>query len=358
MGNVIEKSHAANSLLINEDVANDKSGVKQIHPGTSIQESVKSALIDIKQGALSEAMEDASFALGGRLRDLKAGKDKSRSELEQNKEALDKLIKQINAVDPVQLTQLAAKYPGVLDASDPLAFMQQKGATNAEIVLILGFILMRGGLSSAQRKRLKKALQDTLEQSDVLGIDLFTFLEFGPATGEITTQLTRIYQKACDGGLKLNELFMKLKGLPDRNRKLKTLIRGLAFELSCQGKVAQGNKLASVIVDLRKLLLFFGLGKQCEHIASVISELGAPLTGIQVIEELILMIDQAWLYSDWLDSRMMFLGLLEQQTRLAYLRRLQDVITNMPDPCFSDEDQRETILEVCLEVQGMYADTP
>ena len=51
--------------------------------------------------------------------------------------------------------------------------------------------------------------------------DLFTFLEFGPSTAQVTTQLKRIYQKACDDDLELKELFNKLKDLPDRNRKLK-----------------------------------------------------------------------------------------------------------------------------------------
>ncbi len=111
-----------------------------------------------------------------------------------------------------------------------------------------------------------------------------------------------------------------------------------------------------MIKDLRKLLLFFGLDRQCDQIALMISNQGTPLSGPQVLEELILMIDQAWLYSDWMDSRLSMLGFAESANRFAYLRNIQEMIKYMPDPCFSDEDQRVQILEVCTEVQGMYAD--
>jgi len=354
MDNLLKTNSFSNSATyFSPSESSDVQGVKQHFPGTSIQESVQAALADIKQGALEEAKEEASLALGGKLRDLKLVKDKLRSEVDRNKEMLDKLIKQITQIDPAQLAQLAAKYPGASDAADPLMFLRQAGASNAEIALILGFLLASGGLSAKQRKRLEKAMQDIIEESDALGIDLFTFLEFGPATSQVTTQLKRIYQKACDDDLELKELFNKLKGLPDRNRKLKALIRGLAFELSSQGEVAQGSKMAAVIMDLRKLLLFFGLDRQCDQIALMISNQGTPLSGPQVLEELILMIDQAWLYSDWMDSRLSMLGFAD---RFAYLRNIQEMIKYMPDPCFSDEDQRIQILEVCTEVQEMYAD--
>ncbi|MCL9783821.1 TyeA family type III secretion system gatekeeper subunit [Vibrio sp. S4M6] len=357
MDNAIKTTGFSNPQLFTD--TNDSSaatGVKQHFPGSSIQESVQATLVDIKQGAIEEAMEEASLALGGKLKDLKLGKDKSRSELDRSKELLDKLIKQINGVDPAQLAQLAAKYPGAAEAADPLAFLRQAGASNSEIALILSFMLSQEGLSPKQKKRLEKALQDLLEQADGLGIELFTYLEFGPAMPQVAAQLKKIYQQACDDGLELAELFMKLKDLPDRRKKLKALIRGLAFDLCSQGEVAQGSKLASIVKDMRKLLLFFGLDDQCEHIAKQMNKLGGHITGIAVVEELVMMTDQAWVYADWIDSRVQQLGFTDISHKLNYLRNVKDMIKYMPEPCFNEDDQRQQILDSCSEVLSMYAD--
>ncbi|MGF1740033.1 TyeA family type III secretion system gatekeeper subunit [Vibrio profundum] len=357
MDNPIKTTGFSNlQLFTNPTDSSEAKGATQHFPGSSIQESVQAALVDIKQGAIEETMEEASLALGGKLKDLKLDKDKSRSKLDRSKELLDKLIKQISGIDPAQLTQLVAKYPGASDSEDPLSFLRQAGASSSEIALALSFILSQGGLSPKQRTRLEKALRNMLEQSGGLGIELFTYLDFGPAMPQVAAQLKKIYQQACDEGLELAELFMKLKDLPDRRKKLKALIRGLAYELCSQGEVAQGNKLSSIIKDLRKLLLFFGLDEQCEKIANQMTKLGGHLTGIDVVEELIIMTDQAWVYADWIDSRVQQLGLTEFPHKNNYLRNVRDVIKYMPDPCFSEEDQRQQIVESCSEVLSMYAD--
>ncbi|WP_108651906.1 TyeA family type III secretion system gatekeeper subunit [Dongshaea marina] len=335
----------------------EQQGFRQNFPGQSIQESVQAALVDIREGALEETMEEASLALGGKLKDLKRGKDAPKSELDKSKELLQRLIQQIAGVDLSQLSLLAAKYPGVSEAADPLMFLRQAGACAAEIALVLGFLLADQGLSRSQRKRLQQALDSLLQEEQALGVELFAYLEFGAATPKVMAQLEKIYQKACDSGLQLPELFHQLKDLPQRNKKVKALIRGLAFELSSEGEVAQGSKLATVVNDLRRLLLFFGLDTQCDQIAVHLTAQGAQLSGLEILEELVLLIEQSWVYPDWIESRINQLELESIGLRLSYCRHCHEVIKFMPEPCFSDEDQREQILDTLSELLENYADS-
>ncbi|MFW8695695.1 hypothetical protein ACOI9Y_34530, partial [Mesorhizobium japonicum] len=75
-----------------------------------------------------------------------------------------------------------------------------------------------------------------------------------------------LYQRATSRRPRLLQWFEEFRKLQDRQRKLKALIRTLAFELSAEGP-ATGSQLGAVISDLKRILLFLGMEDHCHRAA-------------------------------------------------------------------------------------------
>ena len=97
-------------------------------------------------------------------------------------------------------------------------------------------------------------------------ISLFGMLELGQVSKGALAQINRLFQQAMDEEVaSLAEWFQRIMDWPDRRQRLRVLLRMMAFELSACVVGSQQQRLAGVLVRLRRLLLFLGLSRSaCE----------------------------------------------------------------------------------------------
>ncbi|CAM3453378.1 TyeA family type III secretion system gatekeeper subunit [Rouxiella silvae] len=79
------------------------------------------------------------------------------------------------------------------------------------------------------------------------------------------------------------------------------------------------------------------------------------VTGDRITEELLEIVQQSWVYSDWLYDRASKL-LPEGQSHHGYARRMVGLVKMLPELCFEDIEQRETVLQAFNDYQERLAD--
>ncbi|MEA3121611.1 MAG: hypothetical protein QOH33_1166, partial [Paraburkholderia sp.] len=161
--------------------------------------------------------------------------------------------------------------------------------------------------------------------------------------------LRELYRRASAQRPRLAQWFFELRGLHQRKRKLKTLIRALAFELSAKG-FATGPQLAAVIGDLKRILQFLSMEDQCVRLARSSSIEG--LDGDTVMALLIEAIQESWLHANWIAERTSLIT-TDQARQCAFVMRLNEVVKLLPSECFVDDDQKDAVLfafSACLDM--------
>ncbi len=307
---------------------------------------------DIASDSFAETLEDIGFALGSKLRESRRLNSEGGVERPRTRSMLQQLIKQINAISAAQLDELRQRIPN-LDESDDLADAMRKNGFNAgEMALLLGALLEEGRLSGARRKRVEDALAATLD-NDEWAIQLFAHLEFGIASRTGLTELRQLYQRATTQRQKrLVQWFEEFRKLSDRKRKLKTLIRALAFELSAEGP-AMNVHLASVITDLKRVLQFLSVEDHCNRVAQTLAE--PNLDGDQLIVELLEIVQLSWITAGTLADRTGAI-IAEKTRQYRYARQMMEMVKLLPGDCFEDDEQQATLLEAFAEHLHMLTD--
>ncbi|WP_434634629.1 type III secretion system gatekeeper subunit SctW [Chromobacterium sp. CV08] len=340
------KPLAATQVLPAQSVLN----LAQSELGTDMQEL--GSIFPVEESC-AETLENMSFALGTqareRMRGLSSSADRARP-----RSMMQRLAKQVSATAPDHLEELRQRVPGieaVEEVDDLLNSLRQHQFDAGEMALLLAAMLGKDGLSPTRRRRLEEALDRVMDDED-WALQLFSHLEFGAVGKSGLAELRRLYQRAASRQSGLVYWFGQFRQMDDRQRKLKTLIRALAFELSAQGG-ATDIRLAAVITDLKRVLQFLGMEDHCDRVAKALAI--PELDGNRIIEELLEIIQQSWVYPDWLSSRADAL-MPEEHSRHGYARRMGELVKLLPDDCFEDIDQRETILAAFLEYQEQLAD--
>ncbi len=186
---------------------------------------------------------------------------------------LERLLAKASAFDESALTTLLSKFPGLEDSHNPWALL------NAVNDPGLAALLMAGLLGSSEERwlRLRKKLnEETLKKSlarhlkergGEVAISLFSFLEFNEMQ-QIST-MKELYRYSADSCRTLGELFNHFIALPDREKRLRALLRALAFELSQTSVESHEHaRLIAVMEDLSRLLGFLGLQATCAETAT------------------------------------------------------------------------------------------
>lgn len=245
-----------------------------------------------------------------------------------------------------RLEQLMLQFGDIEDVDELLSAMG-KAALNPSASALLLAAMAQQHRAGRKRSRLDDALGELIGDGTDWELSMLGWLEFGPMDREQMAQLKALYQRTDVVRQGLSSFFQKLTGVSQRRRKLKVLIRALGAELSgCDDDPAEGTRLAAVVRDLKRLLMFIGCEEQCARIAR---GLGEPIVEADtVLGFLIRLIDQAWLYADWIAA-----DCAEQKLGDARAYRLARGITGLvkmlPDPCFRDEDQRRQMVEALTE---------
>lgn len=290
------------------------------------------ALIELEEtlgSALIETLEDMGMALSGRLKDFQHADLKEI--LDQRQLALLRMVQRMQEQAggiPAQLTQ------------------QYSGSPLGQQLLGVAALLLAERPNSKRRKALSDKLAELMNEQG-WEISLFGMLELGRVDKGALAQINRLFQQAMDEEVaSLAEWFQRIMDWPERRQRLRTLLHMMTFELSACVVGSQQQRLAGVLVRLRRLLLFLGLEQECLRIESV-----CHMTSGTLLPLLIEMTNESWLFYEWLVPR------LAQRTTSSrlhnrLLQHLDALFSLMPSPCFDDEDQRENILTVLRSMKG------
>ncbi|MEX3956745.1 type III secretion system gatekeeper subunit SctW [Trinickia sp. EG282A] len=308
--------------------------------------SLQASLSGIDKASYTETVEDIGFAIGARARESRALKE-GRADKTRAKAMLGKLAE----VATEHADELRARVPEIEQSPAPYDEMRRAKFDAGEMALVLAACLGGGKLDEKARRRLEDALSTVMESEEWVLL-LFNHLEFGAAGRAGLTELRELYRRASAQRPRLAQWFEQLRGLADRKRKLKTLIRALAFELSAEGP-ATGAQLAAVIGDLKRILQFLGMEDHCERLARSLHS--ADVDGDTVLGLLIDAVQEVWLDKSWIADRTGAL-INDETQQYVLVQRLNEVAKLLPDDCFNDGDQRDTMLEAFSGCLDMLAD--
>jgi type III secretion system YopN/LcrE/InvE/MxiC family regulator len=299
--------------------------------------------------SLIGTIEDMGFALGARAGARSLGamtRDQSTERTRQRS-----MLQRVSGLATDQVDELLARVPEIDDSSDPYDEMRRRGFDIGEMALLLGARLANKALAPEARQRLERALA-TVMSDDKWVLQLFSRLEFGATGRRDFAELRALYQRAAALRPQLAQWFGQFRGLKDRKRKLKTLIRALAFELSAEGP-ATDLRLAGVIGDLKRILQFLGMEDHCEQLAQSLTH--EQIEGDDVLGVVIEIVQQPWLHAEAIEQHARTL-VQSAESRYPLASRLKEIFKLLPADCFEDEMQRGAILDAFGEYLEKLAD--
>jgi type III secretion system YopN/LcrE/InvE/MxiC family regulator len=291
------------------------------------------------QDIISEAQENISLVAGRMQRNQAGRAGPGETDRSRPRAMLQRLAKQVGDVSPEKMHQYLLAVGQIEDLDDLLDSFKRHKYDPGEIALILGHMLNEAGITTKRRHQLEKMLNEQMDDEDWM-LKLFGCLEFGAINRSGLSELRRLYQRASDYKTGLNYWFSQFRRLSDRKRKLKTLIRALSFELSADNNV-EDIHLAAVINDLKRILQFLTVE---DHSQQMADELDFPdLTADVIMDEVIEIAQQAWIYEGWLGERATKL-LPENQPQHGYARCILELVKMLPEACWEDSEQREGVM--------------
>ncbi len=331
------------------------SGATQIFPPQSVLELARNELdmqpvslelmpIDGGSNALAETQENMGFTLGSRKQAAGRGASDSKLERPRTRSMLQQLVKHVMATSSAQLDELNKRASEMDEASDILEAMREGGLDAGEMALLLASLLARENLGSARRKRLENALS-AVTDDDEWTLQLFSRLEFGSVGKSRFLELKQLYQRATSRRTRLMQWFEEFRQLHDRKRKLKTLIRTLAFELSAEGPTTE-IQLGAVITDLKRIMMFLGMEDHCHRVAHALGIDG--LDGDAIVTTLLEIIQQSWMHVDWLEQQISR-QVPDVTLQYTYAHQMGELVKLMTDDCFEDDEQRKMISDAFSE---------
>ncbi|MFB2874290.1 TyeA family type III secretion system gatekeeper subunit [Aeromonas jandaei] len=302
----------------------------------SVLTMAQAELADLQSDDLAEAQEDLGFALGGRIKDLRRGKEEETGV--RGRVLMHKLVAEVAMVEQAELDNQLDD--GSWQQSPQLlAALQAEHPEPGMAALQLAGWLAHRQLTPKLRSQLEGALATLLTDEDT-ALSLFGALEFGVVTPGLRQELVRLYQRATAPRQKLSQWLALFGDRQQRGRKLRTMLRLLAYELSASGQPIVGSHLAAVIGDLRQLLRILGLEAYCDQTAAA---LALPmLEGETLLALVVQLIEQIWINADGIED---LLPSLAQTDRYRVTQALGKLVQLLPDDCFNDADHRTQLEE-------------
>jgi type III secretion system YopN/LcrE/InvE/MxiC family regulator len=338
------QSHLNPLNPLNESGQQPTGAMQRIVPAQSIMESAQAALTGVDRVALQETLEEMSLAMGSRVKDLQRRDQNEGTRTTQ--QALIELVENLD--DPLLIHELEPWSQLGEGSENPLEQLQEAGIPPGKQLLLIASILAYKRPNEQRRRRLERALAALLAGDKAWSLQLFGHLELGELSDSALPALQQIYQRSQRDDQPqqgMAEWFAEIKEWPDRQQRVRILLRALSFDLSINADHSQQNRLAATINDLKRLLLFLGMEAHCNALAHDLH-----LSEEQVLNEILEIIEQIWIYPEWLAGRLSSLGLPEEQ-QAHYLRRLTELLQLLPEPCYKDADQKEQTIKALRTLQ-------
>lgn len=322
---------------VNEITSQTQSGGPSA--GESVLALAQAELLEFENSALEEAQEDLSFALGGRLRDNRRGANNQDGV--RGRVLAHKLAAELATVESVELDNVLSGPQEWLREPQLLTALQRQTSDPGQMALALAGVLARGKPDGRLRRKLEDALA-TLATDDDMALSLFGVLEFGSPTPALRQQLQRLYHRASASRQKLSQWLDILGEGGERQRKLRTMLRVLAYELSASGQPIVGSHLAAVIGDLKQLLRLLGLEAHCDQAAAALAL--PALNGEMLLRSVVILVEQIWVSTDSVAEGLPHVA-PDRQYQLVHA--LAKLVQLLPDDCFVDIEHK-TQLEAAI----------
>ncbi len=266
------------SNIRNPQVNYQQSNTNQsLQPGKLAERSAIAAALSYLESP--EEAELMAEQLAGRARRSRVH-DGIGEPLSEPGDPLEQLLAKADTLDDSALTTLLSKFSGLENSHNPLAQLTAHDVDPGLAALMMAALL--GGTENERLRRLRERFnKDNLrknlarylkEHGGDIAISLFSFLEFNN-TQQLGT-MKELYRYASGSCRTLGELFNHFKRLKDRDKRLRALLRALAFELSqVNVESNEHTRLLTVMEDLSQLVGFFSLEAICAETAIKLNRL-------------------------------------------------------------------------------------
>ncbi|WP_145539433.1 TyeA family type III secretion system gatekeeper subunit [Yersinia kristensenii] len=312
----------------------------EITPAHSIMALASMELSEVRQTALEETMEEIGLSLGSRLKDQKSVEAEERSQRRQ--ELLVKLITQLSGSADALLPQNIRLD---MDISLLASQLRQGGLSIGQQILLLAAMMAYSKNNPLRRRSLSQLLEPLLEEGG-WEIELFGLLELGSKESQGLAAIKQLFAQSIEQNeLSVAEWFTQISRWPQRQQRVRILMRAVAFDLASQPPPRHGKRLAATLYQLRRLLMFLGLEDHCNHMGRA-----CGVAGDMILHEVLAVVGQPWLFSGWLQPRIEVITGLDINTRRRFIRRFYELFNLMPVDCFNDQEQQQQILAVLLEI--------
>lgn len=303
----------------------------------------------VQNGALAEAMESMSLVMGSRLRHL----DKRSDGKKTSGGLADRLAAWVSKVSGPALAELMNRFSQLGSGSrPPLEVLTQAGLEPGVMALLLAGLLQEKGMPDARRRRLEQALEALLADPS-LSVDMFAWLELGALDKQGLVPVRMLYERSRQGDDSPESLlawYQEVCDWPEREKRLKVLIRALALDLSQEADRQQITRIVNAIQELKRLLLFFNLAEHSAWVAQA-----AGLEPEMMLREVLYLLSQLWIYADSVAERLETYG-ISLSRQMAWLRAMLEFIRTLPSLCFRDDDHQGQIVEALEQLQDRLAD--
>ena len=311
---------------------------------------IEATIAQNEEAAVAESQENLSFALGVRFRrtgdrDVRDDKQRARALFEQQ-------MHRFARVSGAQFETLRGQLRDLPFVADPHQLIRQAQMSAGHAALVVAAWLADGGLDAGTRARLRRVL-DELTSSETWAIEAFAALEC--ANGQnpgmaLLQQLKSLFRQSQGPQRSLTQWFDECRRFAQRRARLRALMQALGLELGAQYADADVQRLAAVVDDLRRVVLFLTLESACEQSARHMRSAGCRAFETDtMISETLTLLDQPWAGAEWLAQRAAYLGMATVDARYAFARELTRLVQSAHDGCFRDGTQRESLGEA-LEV--------
>ncbi|CNF20738.1 TyeA family type III secretion system gatekeeper subunit [Yersinia kristensenii] len=312
----------------------------EITPAHSIMALASMELSEVRQTALEATMEEIGLSLGSRLKDQKSVEAEDRSQRRQ--ELLVKLITQLSGSADALLPQNIRLD---MDISLLDSQLRQGGLSAGQQILLLAAMMAYSKNNPLRRRSLSQLLEPLLEEGG-WEIELFGLLELGSKESQGLGAIKQLFAQSIEQNeLSVAEWFTQISRWPQRQQRVRILMRAVAFDLASQPPPRHGKRLAATLYQLRRLLMFLGLEDHCNHMGRA-----CGVAGDMILHEVLAVVGQPWLFSSWLQPRIEVITGLDTNTRRRFIRRFYELFNLMPVDCFNDQEQQQQILAVLLEI--------
>ncbi|WP_133407973.1 TyeA family type III secretion system gatekeeper subunit [Parashewanella tropica] len=334
----------ANTVNLNTQTEN-QSVNGQVHPAHNTAALAAAEFAEVQAESMQEAMDDIGLGASNFLKKLSSKNQKDETRLN----TLEELVANLEGEQAEGMATLASELAALNDGDAILAKVGQMKMDAGNVMLLLATVISSGEMSNQVKEKLRKKLQELLSEEGA-ELALIAAMEGLPLDQAGLESLKSLYQRAEHGEAGLAKWFSHLKDMPDRRKRIRVLLRALSNSLNEDNTGTDMVKIVTVIDDLRRLLIFMSIEEHCNVLARAFEVKSADVLSISLE-----LIEQSWVYAEWLEGKIKPL-ILDEERQISFLRRWRDLLLQIPNTCFRDPEQQSHVADAMMDLLDKWCD--